>query len=186
MDQAAGQHVQAVLVYLTSSPHMPNQPCSILWGAQASQSHCCHIHVGIGSNSTSIPRSVPVIAAAGLHWCLRPGREDGSLIWGGRLTATTQNLHETLKITFHNTAARCHDNSIRTPWPVEGTPHLPWPLGSHSASASPLSAHPATSVSTLAQRISSSLHRDTARATFLRCDRLVASRDSPPSRRGTT
>ena len=101
----------------------------------------------------------------------------------GPLTAPTQNLtdYETLKRTFHNTATRCHDSGIRVTTVV---------FDGHAGGKSDSARTQVTCIShrtpsdinllDLAQRCSSSLHGDSARA-ILRRVRRVASRDSPTS-----
>ena len=96
----------------------------------------------------------------------------------------TQNLveYENLKRTFHDTANRCQRNGLRLMDMQEAgrTQLATWAPGSLTDSVPPLSAHHATLNLELAQRISSSLCHDSARA-ILRRVRLAATRDALPS-----
>ena len=108
--------------------------------------------------------------------CLRPATRNPG--------PTTTSAH--LTWTFHDTANRSHRNGLGfTPVVFDG--HAPGLRGTH-ATWSPSHQLSTTSLRTpsdtaleLAQRISSSLHRDSARA-VLRHVRLT-SRDAPPRSR---
>ena len=95
----------------------------------------------------------------------------------GPKTLSTQNLanYETLKLTFHDTANRCHQKGIR-PTPVVFDGHARGSWISQRLNTTSLRTRRDTNLE-LAQRISSSLHRDSAREISRRV-RLAASRDA--------
>ena len=103
--------------------------------------------------------------------CLRPAtRKPGQ--------STTQNLakYENPKRTFHDTANRCHQNGLQFTQRFSDSARKLVTWISHWLSTTSLRT-PSDIKLELAQRISPSLHRDSARA-MLRRVRLVASRDA--------